>query len=104
MKYEKTSDSNFLSKWRFQIQMAHFFDWATPSGGGKAVERWKSVQDANGIKAVEDHLRFRARGAWHRAGNNFYLNNADDVLALRLQFDHTIRFIREASAFPRPQW
>lgn len=104
MKYEKTNDAAFLGRWRFQFQMAHFFDWATPPGGGKAVERWKTPQDANGIKAVEAHLRHRAYGAWHRVGNNFYVENANDALALRLAFDYTIRFIREAGRYPRPQW
>lgn len=96
MKFETTKDSSFLGKWKYQAQFAYYFDWV-PNGTGKKKEKWRSDDDRQGIADIEGYLRRSARGDWLRVGNNFYVNDLDDIFRLRLYFDDPLKLIRKAA-------
>ena len=97
MKFETTKDDSFLGKWKYQAQFAYYFDWAQgPSG--KKVEKWRTDDDRQGIADLESYLRRTARGDWTRVGNNFYVNDLDDIFRLRLFFDDALKLIRKAGS------
>lgn len=99
MKYEKTNETAFLGKWRYQVQLACFFDWVDTPKGNR--EQWRTPNDLAQIRHIEAYLGRSAHGAWQRVGNNFYLMELNDAFTLRLYFDDVVRFVREAGSFHR---
>lgn len=95
MKFETTKDNSFLGKWKYQAQFAYYFDWV-PGKSGKKIEKWRTSDDRQGIADLEFYLRNNARGEWTRVGNNFYVNDLDDIFRLRLFFDDNLKLIRRA--------
>jgi hypothetical protein len=70
----QTTKNKFFNKWRYQAQFVH-------------KDKAKQVDDWFAGRFVGDH---------EIIGDSFYTNELQDVFAVRIQFDHHLKVIREA--------
>jgi hypothetical protein len=90
MKFENVSQSKFLGRWQYSVQLVHQIK------SNQNGERWGSKQEWLAVSTLESFLKFRAVGPWERQGTIVYVDTLDDAFNLRLYFDSDIKIIQKA--------